>query len=102
MEMREIRAFVNLGAQYFQYMQDTKVFYLVTSHSACTTPGRNINKHKTILIIRSLPAPFFRNTATGGRKIANMINTILLSVCYPLYLEAVKDQLTCYTALSKN
>jgi hypothetical protein len=47
--------------------------YRVTTHNACTTPGKNTSKQSTMFIIKSFPAPFFRKTATGGRKIASII-----------------------------
>ena len=51
--------------------------YFVTTQSACTTPGRNKSRQRTILIRRSFPTPFFTNTAIGGKNIANIIRTIL-------------------------
>lgn len=55
----------------------TSQHYLVTSHNACTTPGKNRTRHRTILIIRSLPIPLFKKTAIGGKNIARIISTTL-------------------------
>jgi hypothetical protein len=38
------------------------------------------NLHKIILIIRSCPTRLLQNTAIGGRKIGNIIRTILLYI----------------------
>jgi hypothetical protein len=47
------------------------------NQSAWMIPGTKKTRHKRIFMIKSLPTPFFKNTATGGKKIANMIKTIL-------------------------
>ena len=54
--------------------------YLVVNHSAWIIPGTHMKKHNTMLIIRSLPAPFFKKTATGGKRIDRMISNNLLSM----------------------
>ena len=51
--------------------------YLVETQIAWIIPGKNKIKQSTTLIIRSLPKPLFQNTATGGNKIAKIINTTL-------------------------
>ncbi len=44
------------------------------------TPGRKNKIHKIILMIKSLPTPFFKKTAIGGKKIASIINKSLLFI----------------------
>jgi uncharacterized membrane protein YwzB len=56
------------------------ISYFVTSHIAWTTAGKYNKKQRTILIIKSLPAPFLRKTASGANRIAMIISTILLSM----------------------
>jgi hypothetical protein len=46
---------------------------------ACATPGIKNSKQSAMLIIKSLLAPFFINTAIGSSSIAKIIITILLS-----------------------
>jgi hypothetical protein len=41
--------------------------------------GIQKRKHSTTLMIKSLPAPFFKNTATGGTN----SDKIIKPVCYP-------------------
>lgn len=47
-------------------------------------PGNQNKMQSTMLMTKSLPAPDFKKTATGGSSIARMIKTILLSICIPL------------------
>ena len=42
--------------------------------------GTQKKKHNTTLMIKSLPAPFFKNTATGGINNDKIIKTSLLSI----------------------
>ena len=65
-------------------------YYFVLTHKACTTAGNQSKKHKMILMMRSLPAPALRNTATGGSKIDNMISISLLSKAKILFLMGTK------------
>jgi hypothetical protein len=46
---------------------------------ACATPGIKNSKQSAMLIIKSLPAPFFINTAIGSSSITKIIIIILLS-----------------------
>jgi hypothetical protein len=47
------------------------------------TAGMKKIKHKIILMIKSLPTPAFRNTATGGKNNDKMISNSLLSMFFP-------------------
>jgi hypothetical protein len=40
-------------------------------------------KHKIMLITKSLPAPAFKNTATGGKNSEMIISKSLLSIVFP-------------------
>jgi hypothetical protein len=51
--------------------------YFNNSQSECTIPGNHINIHSTILINKSLPTPFIKNTAKGGNKSEITIINIL-------------------------
>jgi|TARA_B110000902_G_scaffold267284_1_gene359867 hypothetical protein len=42
--------------------------------------GIQKRKHSTTLMIKSLPAPFFKNTAIGGTNSDKIIKTSLLSI----------------------
>lgn len=53
-------------------------------------PIPNPMMQRTILIIRSLPAPFLRKTAIGGRKIDNRISTRLIVLLSRELLAKVK------------
>ena len=46
-------------------------------------------RHSTTLINKLLPTPSFKNTATGGRMIANMIRIILFMKCFPFVVDEV-------------
>jgi len=49
-------------------------------------PGTQKKKHKTILITKSLPAPAFKKTASGGSNSDAIIKRILLSIQTPSLL----------------
>jgi hypothetical protein len=44
------------------------------------TPGIQKKRHSTIFMMRSLPGPFLRKTAIGGKNMANIIKTTLFMV----------------------
>lgn len=60
------------------------MIYLVVTHNACITPGMKTNKHRRMFISKSLPTPFLRKTATGGKNIASIIKSTLFMLFAPV------------------
>jgi hypothetical protein len=61
--------------------------------------GMKNRKQRIIFMTRSLPAPFFRKTATGGMSIERMISTSLLSMISSL-VELVTTNLFLLSGIS--
>jgi hypothetical protein len=60
-----------------------RLSYFVTTQSAWIIPGIKMIRQRRILIIRSLPVPFFRKTANGGNNNEIIMSTNLLSIGSP-------------------
>jgi len=63
--------------------------------------GMKNRKQRMIFMIRSLPAPFFRKTATGGMSIERMISTSLLSMV-PSFVELNGTDLFLFSGIAQS